>query len=74
MLTADALDLLGRHRWPGNVRELENALRAAALFAEGDTIAAATLLDNVDDLRALRPSSNSLPDLFARPRFLKYKG
>jgi transcriptional regulator with GAF, ATPase, and Fis domain/tetratricopeptide (TPR) repeat protein len=51
-LSADALDLLGRHRWPGNIRELENALRAASLFAEGDVITAATLLDNVDDLRA----------------------
>jgi transcriptional regulator with GAF, ATPase, and Fis domain/tetratricopeptide (TPR) repeat protein len=50
-LSADALELLGRHRWPGNVRELENALRAASLFAEGDVITAATLLDNVDDLR-----------------------
>jgi transcriptional regulator with GAF, ATPase, and Fis domain len=50
-LSADALDLLGRHRWPGNVRELENALRAASLFAEGDVITAATLVDNVDDLR-----------------------
>jgi transcriptional regulator with GAF, ATPase, and Fis domain/tetratricopeptide (TPR) repeat protein len=51
-LSADALELLGRHRWPGNIRELENALRAASLFAEGDVITAATLLDNVDDLRA----------------------
>jgi DNA-binding NtrC family response regulator len=50
-LASDAIDLLGRHRWPGNVRELENALRAASLFAEGDVITAATLLDNVDDLR-----------------------
>jgi DNA-binding NtrC family response regulator len=51
-LSADALDLLSRHRWPGNVRELENALRAASLFAEGDVITAATLAENVDDLRA----------------------
>jgi len=51
-LGAGALDLLGRHRWPGNIRELENALRAASLFAEGDTITASTLIDNVDDLRA----------------------
>jgi transcriptional regulator with GAF, ATPase, and Fis domain/tetratricopeptide (TPR) repeat protein len=51
-LTADALDLLGRHRWPGNVRELENALRAASLFAEGEPITARVLAENVDDLRA----------------------
>jgi transcriptional regulator with GAF, ATPase, and Fis domain/tetratricopeptide (TPR) repeat protein len=51
-LTSDAIELLGRHRWPGNVRELENALRAATLFADGGTISAATLAENVDDLRA----------------------
>jgi transcriptional regulator with GAF, ATPase, and Fis domain/tetratricopeptide (TPR) repeat protein len=55
-LSADAVDLLGRHRWPGNIRELENALRAASLFAEGEIITATTLLDNVDDLRAAAPS------------------
>src|SRR5262249_19432117 len=48
-LSPDALDLLARHRWPGNVRELENALRAASLFAEGGTITAADLVENVDD-------------------------
>jgi transcriptional regulator with GAF, ATPase, and Fis domain/tetratricopeptide (TPR) repeat protein len=55
-LSADALDLLSRHRWPGNVRELENALRAASLFAEGDVITAATLAENVDDLRGVAQS------------------
>ncbi|HEY6460610.1 MAG TPA: sigma 54-interacting transcriptional regulator, partial [Polyangiaceae bacterium] len=50
-LSPDALELLGRHRWPGNVRELENALRAASLFADGNLITAATLAENVDDLR-----------------------
>jgi transcriptional regulator with GAF, ATPase, and Fis domain len=52
-LSADAIDLLSRHRWPGNVRELENALRAASLFAESDVITASDLVDNVDDLRAV---------------------
>ena len=64
-LTADALELLGRHRWPGNVRELENALRAASLFAEGDCIGASVFIDNVDDLRAAvfvaRSRSGGLP-------------
>ena len=55
-LSSDALDLLSRHRWPGNVRELENALRAASLFAEGDVITAATLAENVDDLRGVAQS------------------
>ena len=56
-LAPDALDLLMRHKWPGNVRELENTLRAASLFAEGDMITAAHLVDNVDDLRAVAQSS-----------------
>ena len=67
-LSADALDLLGRHRWPGNVRELENALRAASLFAEGDVITAATLAENVDDLRAAsqgRPRPTLVPPSIA---------
>jgi DNA-binding NtrC family response regulator len=34
------------------VRELENALRAAALFADGGSITATHLTENVDDLRA----------------------
>jgi DNA-binding NtrC family response regulator/tetratricopeptide (TPR) repeat protein len=50
-LTRDALTLLERHTWPGNVRELENALRVAALFAEGETIGASVFLENVDDVR-----------------------
>jgi DNA-binding NtrC family response regulator len=52
-LSAEALELLARHRWPGNVRELENALRAASLFAEGSVISAADLAENVEDLRSL---------------------
>jgi transcriptional regulator with GAF, ATPase, and Fis domain len=66
-LSADALDLLGRHRWPGNVRELENTLRAASLFAEDDTITAATLLDNVDDLRNAAASSRGRVSLLPSP-------
>ncbi len=62
-LTADALELLGRHRWPGNVRELENALRAASLFADGGSISAVVLAENVDDLRAAAPSGDSVPPL-----------
>ena len=52
-LSADALELLTRHRWPGNVRELENVLRAAALFADGATIQASDLIENVDEMRAV---------------------
>jgi DNA-binding NtrC family response regulator len=63
-LSADALELLGKHRWAGNVRELENALRAASLFAEGDRITALVLAENVDDLRAVA----SGVDLAGTPR------
>ncbi|HTM22367.1 MAG TPA: sigma 54-interacting transcriptional regulator, partial [Kofleriaceae bacterium] len=42
-LAADALEALIDHDWPGNVRELENALEAAAVYAEGDEIRAADL-------------------------------
>ncbi len=56
-LSASALEGLGRHAWPGNIRELENALRAAALFAEGDAIELEDFTSNVEGLRAIEPSS-----------------
>lgn len=49
----DALELLQRHCWPGNIRELENVLRAVSLFAEGETITATDLIENVDDMRSI---------------------
>jgi len=67
-LSPTALELLMRHRWPGNVRELENALRAAALFAEGEVIELKDLTDNVDDLRAVpvpTVPSAARPSLFS---------
>jgi len=33
-VSADALDLLARHRWPGNIRELRNALEQASLMTD----------------------------------------
>jgi DNA-binding NtrC family response regulator len=42
-LSADAREALRRHAWPGNVRELRNALKRAALLAQGDEITAADL-------------------------------
>jgi len=61
ILAPCALDLLASHRWPGNVRELENALRAAALFAESGVIRATHLVENVDDLRRLAQRSDPPP-------------
>ncbi|HZO14786.1 MAG TPA: sigma-54 dependent transcriptional regulator, partial [Polyangiaceae bacterium] len=52
-LSGEALESLARHGWPGNVRELENALRAASLFAEGETIVLRDVTDNVEGLRYL---------------------
>jgi transcriptional regulator with GAF, ATPase, and Fis domain/tetratricopeptide (TPR) repeat protein len=54
-LAPSALEGLARHAWPGNIRELENALRAAALFAEGDAIELADFTSNVEGLRGIEP-------------------
>jgi transcriptional regulator with PAS, ATPase and Fis domain len=40
-LSADALDLLARHRWPGNIRELRNALEQATLMTDDLLLTAA---------------------------------
>jgi DNA-binding NtrC family response regulator len=42
-LSLEAQEALRRHAWPGNVRELRNALKRAALLAQGDEITAADL-------------------------------
>ena len=52
-LSPAALEGLARHPWPGNVRELENALRAAALFADGEVIQLEDFTGNVEGLRGL---------------------
>jgi DNA-binding NtrC family response regulator/tetratricopeptide (TPR) repeat protein len=56
-LSPAALEGLGRHAWPGNVRELENALRAAALFAEGDVVDLHDFTSNVASLHGLAAAS-----------------
>lgn len=64
-LSADAIDLLSRHRWPGNVRELENVLRSVTVFCDEAVVTAADLLANTDEFAAIAqaaPSSrNTLP-------------
>jgi DNA-binding NtrC family response regulator len=42
-LSADARELLSKHRWPGNIRELRNAIEHAIALAKGAVI-------EVDDL------------------------
>jgi sigma-54 specific flagellar transcriptional regulator A len=54
-ISPKALEVLSTYAWPGNIRELENALRAAALFAEGDVLEAEDFTANVDSLRSLAP-------------------
>ncbi len=60
-LAPSALEGLGQHTWPGNIRELENALRAAALFAEGDAIELLDFTGNVEGLRGIEPRLVSVP-------------
>jgi DNA-binding NtrC family response regulator/tetratricopeptide (TPR) repeat protein len=43
VLTAEARDVLTRHRWPGNVRELANAMERVALLSDTDEIGAPML-------------------------------
>ena len=69
-LAPEALELLQRHRWPGNIRELENVLRAMSIFADGETITASDLFDNVDDLRGLGQRSSSAPPWMPPPSVL----
>ncbi|MGK3995360.1 sigma 54-interacting transcriptional regulator [Sorangium sp. So ce1024] len=52
-LSSRAIAALSRHPWPGNVRELENALRAAAIFADGEVIELEDFTTNVEGLRDL---------------------
>src|SRR5215467_1212629 len=39
----DAMQALQAHSWPGNIRELRNVVERLLLFAEGDTVTAATV-------------------------------
>src|SRR5512142_2008481 len=45
--SAEAMELLRRHRWPGNVRELQNLVEQALVFADGPEVGAADLPEGV---------------------------
>jgi NtrC-family two-component system response regulator AlgB len=46
-LSPEAAAVMTRYRWPGNVRELRNAMEAAAVLCEGETITLANLPEAV---------------------------
>ena len=55
--SAEALDLLGRHRWPGNVRELANIVERLAILHPGREVTG-------EDIRDVLPS---VPARLAEP-------
>ncbi len=63
-LSSRCLAALKTYAWPGNVRELENALRAASLFADADVLEPEDFADNVDALRCLGSSIDTLRAAF----------
>ncbi len=46
-LQPEALEALRRYDWPGNVRELANVIERSQILAEGDTITADDLPENI---------------------------
>ncbi len=62
-LSPRALAALKSHTWPGNVRELDNALRAASLFADGDTLEPEDFSENVESLRGIAEVPAAAPSL-----------
>ncbi|HME91891.1 MAG TPA: sigma-54 dependent transcriptional regulator [Myxococcaceae bacterium] len=54
-ISEEALTLLKAYPWPGNIRELENLMERVLLFADGPTISAKDLPDNIR-LSAAQPA------------------
>jgi len=75
-LSADALDLLARHRWPGNIRELRNALEQATLMTDdmlltpahfSGVLALGVAEADVTLVAATRPPTRAVADSIAAP-------
>jgi two-component system nitrogen regulation response regulator NtrX len=62
--TADALDVLARHRWPGNVRELANIVERLAILHPGREVTR----EDVSDVLPV------VPTRFAEPTVLPHAG
>lgn len=58
-LSQEAAAVMTRYTWPGNVRELRNAMEAAAVLCEGETIHSANLPEVIskDASRTITPTS-----------------
>ena len=67
-VSADAKDIILRHKWPGNVRELQATLLRAALWCRGDTIKPRDMASALFEMPPARPG-NAL--IF--PKVLIYK-
>jgi two-component system, NtrC family, response regulator AlgB len=68
---AAAITLYG---WPGNVRELRNAMEAAAVLCEGETVALAALPEAVANSATnalMPPSSSTSPEDVERRQILR---
>lgn len=63
----DAQDALARMHWPGNIRQLRNLVHRLAVFAEGDEITTAELMQHIDVLSACGASAGTqLPESLLR--------
>jgi DNA-binding NtrC family response regulator len=60
-ISDDALALLQAYAWPGNIRELENLMERVLLFADGPTITAKDLPDQIRQRPAAGAASTAAP-------------
>jgi two-component system, NtrC family, response regulator AlgB len=72
-LSAEAAAAMTLYRWPGNLRELRNAMEAAAVLCEGQTVALAALPEAVAKATnaTIRPSSTTSLEEVERRQILR---